>query len=114
MAGLPPLLRDIVSSAVADEPDMEIIGEFVDCTRVLETDVELVPDVIVLGVSVGEMADYCRRILFRFPRAKILALDGDGKSVSLYDLRPHKVPVGEVSPQELVEAIRTAVSSALA
>jgi hypothetical protein len=42
---------------------------------------------------------------------KILAVTGDGRQAVIYELRAHAIPVGEVSPQGLVKAIRTAVQA---
>jgi hypothetical protein len=36
-----------------------------------------------------------------------LALEGDGRSAAMYELQPHAVPLGNVSTEGLIEAIRS-------
>ena len=36
-------------------------------------------------------------MLYRFPRARVLALSGDARRAFLYELRPHRTPLGELS-----------------
>lgn len=109
LAGLPPLLHGIVVRLVADQNDMQIVGEFADHGEMLAFQGESAPDVLVLGTGNGEINGVCEQLLTQYPRAKIVAVGGDGRRVLLYDLRPHKTTVGEVSSEELLEVIRTGV-----
>jgi hypothetical protein len=40
-----------------------------------------------------------------------MGVSADGRSACLYELRPHRVPLGDLSAQGLVEAIRERVTS---
>jgi hypothetical protein len=39
------------------------------------------------------------------PHLKILLLEGDGRSGSIWELRPHRIPLGELSPSHLIKAV---------
>jgi hypothetical protein len=45
-------------------------------------------------------------LLAELPGARVLAIAPNGGSGSLYELRPHRVRLGELSPQTLVDAVR--------
>jgi hypothetical protein len=103
---MPRILREIIEQAVADEPDMEIVGvegrdvplrQAVESTRA---------DFVMAGADydLGEVA----RVLDERPRLRVLAVAGDGREAFLYELRPTRTPLGEVSPQTIVDAIRGA------
>ena len=56
-------------------------------------------------------ADSCdeeeiRGVLAELPAARVLAIAPNGDSGSLYELRPHRVHLGDLSPQAVVDAIR--------
>lgn len=46
------------------------------------------------------------RMLRDQPSVRVFALAGHGKESLLYELRPHRVALGEVSPGELIDHIR--------
>jgi hypothetical protein len=58
-----------------------------------------------VGSDDGEVSEPYRRLLDDHPRLKVLALEGDGRSGSIWELRPHRIPLGELSPRRLVQAI---------
>lgn len=109
LAGLPPLLHGIVVRLVADQNDMQIVGEFADHEELLALEGESAPDVLVVGTGNGEINGVCTQLLTQYPQAKVVAVGADGRRVLLYDLRPHKITVDEVSSEELLEVIRSGV-----
>lgn len=109
LVGLPPLLHDIVIRLVADQSDLEVVGQYRQYEELFVSDNESAPDVIVIGIGDGDVNGICGRLLAQHPQVKIVAVGGEGRRVFLYDLRPHKVAVGEVSPEELLQAIRISV-----
>lgn len=63
-------------------------------------------DVIV--ISLPEAGDDAEgwRMLAQFPAARIVALRGDASRAFVYEMRPHRSSIGELSPQTLRDAIR--------
>ena len=79
-----------------------------DMPRMLrETLEEHDADFVITGADVLRPDDVDALLEAR-PRMKVLAVVGDGRDAFLYELRPQKVPLGEVSPHTLLEAIRAA------
>lgn len=101
---MPRILREIIEQAVADEPDMEIVdaGD-VPLREAVESSKA---DFVIAGAdyNFAEVA----RVLDERPRLRVLAVAGDGREAFLYELRPTRTPLGEVSPRTIVDAIRGA------
>jgi hypothetical protein len=74
---------------------------------------EAVADVGVLITSVGSAAEPAAvppsliRLLLDHPQLRILVVEGDGRTGSLWELRPHRIDLGELSPQQLIRAVTT-------
>jgi DNA-binding NarL/FixJ family response regulator len=103
---MPRILRDIVVQAVADEPDLEIVALEEHGAALRHTVESSRADFVIAG------ADYDFRevaqVLEERPRLRVLAVAGHGREAFLYELRPTRTPLGEVSPRTIVEAIRRA------
>ena len=104
----PTMLRDILEQAISSEHDMEVIPEPV---VPLQAPVERrsSPDVVVVGVGDTEPAERARGLLDRWPGSHVLAITARGHRVLRYELLPRGVDLGEMSPNQLVQAIRSAV-----
>ena len=40
------------------------------------------------------------------PRISVLVIAASGRTAAMYELRPHRMPLGEVTPAGLIAAIR--------
>ena len=111
LVAIPPMLEDVVRQVVAEQTDMEIVGEVAGGVDVLldagQTGAELV--IVVLGDS--ELPGVCSHLLDEYPHIKVLGLTRDGRSAFVYESRPQTVVSGEVSVQGLRNMIRSAFSS---
>jgi hypothetical protein len=94
------MLREIVRRAIDEQEDMEVIGAAGEGRRPFDLGHV---DVVVTAYDDQRSAV---RMLRDQPQARVFALAGHGKESLLYELRPHKVALGEVSPGELVAHIR--------
>jgi DNA-binding NarL/FixJ family response regulator len=105
LVDIPPLLRDIVRASLAGEPDIDVVADL-EGGAALESALDrLRPDVVILGPAAPPDAAAALVAAARVRRA--LTLDEAGRAV-LYELGPRRVPLGEVSKDVLVTAIRTA------
>jgi hypothetical protein len=106
---MPRMLRDIIEDAVGTRTDMAIVAR-VARTHELRAAVDRTAvDIVILHVAEeGELESF-DDMLFAHPRIRLLALTGDARAASIYALRPHMDPMRVVSPQGIVEAIRSAV-----
>jgi DNA-binding NarL/FixJ family response regulator len=109
LAGMPRMLRDVFSQVLADQPDMEVVGDLTDVLDLLPAAAQTRSDVAILGLRDAGFPSICARLLDQHPRIKILGVTPDGRRACLYELRPSEVPVGDVSPAGVLAAIRAAV-----
>ncbi len=103
------MLRDVFKKVVADQPDMEVVGELDDSVGLLLAAGRTRADVVVLGLQNSELPGVCSHLLSEYPQIKVLGVTSDGRGAFLYELQPQKAPIGEVSPEGLLDAIRMAV-----
>ena len=103
------MLCDIIAHAITSESDMEVVGEVDDRAHLGTAAQATDADVVILQIDGLELPAECGALFDARPRIKLLGVAGDGRRTFLYDLRPQRTALGEVSPQRLVEAIRAAV-----
>jgi chemotaxis response regulator CheB len=72
----PRLMRDLVIATIADQPDLEIVGEVLDEDKLTEAIDDSQPDVLILALDQPEVRKaQCGFLLGRYPRMRILALE---------------------------------------
>jgi DNA-binding NarL/FixJ family response regulator len=107
MAEIPRMTRDIVRETVANEPDMILVGEYSERAAFLESLAADGADVVIFGTSEPGDSALPRQFFLTSPHIKVLMLAISGRSAVMYELRPHTTTLGDVSPQRLLEAIRS-------
>jgi hypothetical protein len=111
LIGMPRILRDVITTIVADQPDMEIVGEVPENADVSEVDA-LGASFLTVGLDPsGVLPPTAGRLLSDRNAVPMLGLSAEGRHGYLYELRPHRQPIGEVSPDVLLSTIRSAVRS---
>ena len=109
LAGMPRMLREIVCALVREQPDMLIVAESETTNDLYALARFTRADVLILGAEGNELPAIGRRVVNRVPHLKVLAVGAEGRHVWLYELRPHEQLIGEISPEQLVAAIRDAM-----
>ncbi len=107
LAEMPPLLRDIVRDAVASHADIEIVGDLDGRNGPLRA-VEGV-DVVIVGARQPDDSALAGEVFRTSPCTRVLIIATSGRSAIMWQLRPHKAPLGEVSAASLLAAIRADV-----
>jgi DNA-binding NarL/FixJ family response regulator len=75
VANRPRLMRELVLAVIADQPDIEVIGEVQDENVLAEAIDEAQPDVLILALDDADKGiAQCGFLLGRYPQMKILAL----------------------------------------
>ncbi|MGA9640833.1 MAG: hypothetical protein WBQ72_05515 [Terriglobales bacterium] len=75
VANRPRLMRELVLAVIADQPDIEVIGEVQDENDLAEAVEEAQPDILILALDdADKRVAQCGFLLGRYPRMKILAL----------------------------------------
>ncbi|MBV9881172.1 MAG: hypothetical protein JO180_11785 [Gemmatirosa sp.] len=110
LAGLPPMLRDIVHHTIGREPDMQVVAELADAAVISlgGLDVAGGVDVVVVGAAPVHDAELAASILYQHARSRVLTIEARGGQAALYELRPYRIALGEVSPQAVVDVLRAA------
>jgi DNA-binding NarL/FixJ family response regulator len=114
LAELPRMLREIVEDVVSTQADMQIVGA-ADSLAALPAEVARTsPDVVILALERGAAPTRLDPLLYGQPSLSIVAITEDGRGAFRYELRPQMLPVGNVSPNGLLDAIRASVRAGTA
>jgi DNA-binding NarL/FixJ family response regulator len=112
VVGVRKLGAAILTEAIAGEPDLELV-------EVLADPVELAPlirrgdiDVVIAEVDETERTDVFSALLYECPRLRVLVLSLRGADTALYELRPYRISLGNVSIAELLDAVRQTTAAA--
>jgi DNA-binding NarL/FixJ family response regulator len=75
VANHPRLMRELVLAVIADQPDIEVIGEVLDESGLAEAVEDAQPDILILSLDDADRRiAQCGFLLGRYPHMKILAL----------------------------------------
>jgi hypothetical protein len=105
---LPPLLRQIFEHALAGQRDLQTISDL----RAADADPRVTamsPDIVITSGGAVDVSRRSTALLGRWPSAKILIFTEMGRDAAMFELRPHKTELGQLSAAEAVEVIRNAV-----
>jgi chemotaxis response regulator CheB len=103
---IPKMLAEILRSLLADRPDMMLVGEATDDQTNLDVLVELEPDVVIVGLPDSDIPAVCVDLLMKRPGIRIIGIGGGGSRGVVYELRPNRIALGEISPRALIGLIR--------
>jgi hypothetical protein len=109
LGDMPRMLRELIGAAVRAAPDMSLVEDAVALTPDASSSSSQNADVMIVSVSSDTPAAQLESLLYARPHMTLLAIGQNGRATTLYELRPHRVALGDVSPQVLVDAIRGAV-----
>jgi DNA-binding NarL/FixJ family response regulator len=99
-----PLMREIVREVIAHEPDLEIVAEHEVAD--VETAVERThADFVIVGPDAASGERVCALVGASLG-VRALEVHPDGKESVLYELRPHRVSLGEISADTVLRTIR--------
>ncbi len=75
VANRPRLMRELVLAVIADQPDIEVIGELQNENELAEAIEEARPDILILALDdADKRVAQCGFLLGMYPQMKILAL----------------------------------------
>ena len=97
LVSMPRLVRELIELELRAQPDMVVVG-----------DDGSAPNFVVCGALSKHELSAGRSLLAERARVRVLELDPDAGSASLFELEERERPIGEVSPAEIVGTIRAA------
>lgn len=108
VANRPRLMRELIVSTFADQPDIEIVGEIENEEEIPSTVERTSPDLIVIALDeAGERPRVCDTVLHRHPEVRIIGI-APKKNYSVFywaTLDIHASPI-EASEEGLLSAAR--------
>jgi DNA-binding NarL/FixJ family response regulator len=103
---MPRMMRELVGAAVSGAPDITLVGSAHGGEPLAASLDRTTADVLIVGVPHNGISSTIDSLLYDHPRLTLLTIGEHGRSTELHELRPHSIALGEVSPTELVDAIR--------
>ena len=108
VANRPRLMRELVLETISSQPDIEVMAEIQDDSKIAQLVEELHPDCLIIALDESDnRPDICDSLLERHPQLKILALASERNSSIFYwatlSIRSNRV---ETSEQGILNALR--------
>jgi DNA-binding NarL/FixJ family response regulator len=106
VANRPRLMRDLVLATIADQPDIEVLGELEEDSQIAQAVADLQPDIVIIALDrPDERPPICDYLLIHYPKVKVLAVaQEDDTSVFFWsDIRSATV---ESSTEGILSVIR--------
>jgi DNA-binding NarL/FixJ family response regulator len=103
-----PMLRQILRGVVHGHGGARVVAEYPEMVPLRGVVEEHDADIVLFGHDSARLPTECRELLEARPQTRLLAVGHDGRRSTIYELRPHREPLGEASPDELLDAIRSA------
>lgn len=110
LVDMPRIPRELIARAVAAQPDMVVVGSTADLDDLSVAAHAAAPEFVIVGVADGELPPPAERFLDEQAQTKVLGVEAQDGTAYLYELRPRRAPLGEVSPADVVAAIRRAAA----
>jgi DNA-binding NarL/FixJ family response regulator len=112
LVDMPRMLRDMIEEAVAAQPDMRVVETVPERSALLEATRRTRPEFVIFGIDDDEddFPPGCLEVLEEQPRTRILGIQAAAGLAYLYELRPERTRIGEVAPEDVVAAIRSAAA----
>src|SRR5581483_6510278 len=106
VANQPRMMRDLVLAVISDQPDIEIVGEIEDDSKIAQVLAECLPDFVIVGLDrPGQRPPICDYILTHYPLVKVLAVAPEHDSGSFFWSDIHSLSI-ESSEAGILNAIR--------
>jgi DNA-binding NarL/FixJ family response regulator len=103
LANMPPLLRDVLSEALADELDMSVVGGATVDADLMALVRQLSPDVVIAQAS----REAARAVARELHAVSFVAITPDGRRVLVFAPGEEPLSLSDVSPTTIIAAIRS-------
>ena len=97
------MLGGIVADALRNEPDIELVGQLARGVDFEPLAARHLADVLIVGATEPHDPARAGRLLLEGSAARVVIIAMSGQDAVLYQLRPEKTLLGELSPQGLIE-----------
>ena len=95
------MLQSIIVEALSQRDDVALVVSDPVDAGVTGSDV----DVVLAAAPDPQNPNGLLDLLWRWPKSRVVVVGSSGRDAVLYELAPRKLPLGELSPATLVEAV---------
>ena len=109
VANRPRLMRELILTTFADQPDIEIVGEVGDESEISETVKRTLPNFVVIALDhPGRRPAICDELLREHPEVRVIAVAPEKNYIVYYwaSLNIHSNDI-EASEEGILTAMRT-------
>ena len=109
VANRPRLMRELILTTFADQPDIEIVGEVCDESEIAESVRRTLPDFVVIALDQpGKRPAICDELLRDHPEVRVIAVAPERNSIVYYwaSLNIHSNDI-EASEEGILSAMRS-------
>jgi hypothetical protein len=104
LVGCSGVLGDIIRTTLAHQLDMEVVADLESIP--VNGSLPVASDLLVWNNADESRVERWLRDVTEPCGPRVLATLGDGRDAALWELAPHRTPLGAPSPDALVETIR--------
>ncbi len=113
VANTPKLMREVVVATLANQPDIEIVGEVSEESEIFPRVQATLPDLLVIGLDeTGARPQICDRVLREFPGVRVIAVASrKDRTISYwasFDIHSNDI---EASPEGILSEVRNSSRS---
>lgn len=108
VANRPKLMRELILSVFSDQPGIEVVGEVVNDTEILDRVHQTAPDCLVISLDEpGKRPAICDKIFREHPQMRIIAVAADQNRSIRYWI-PFDIHSDDIEPSEegILNAVR--------
>ena len=109
VANRPRLMRELILTTFADQPDIEIVGEVGDESEISESVKRTLPNFVVIALDhPGKRPAICDELLRKHPEVRVIAVAPEKNSIVYYwaSLNIHSNDI-EASEEGILNAMRS-------
>lgn len=99
------VLSGIVRAALESDPAIDLRGELTEADDVADAVERSDADAVVMIATNAGHISAPADLLRRHPKLRVLAVEGDGRLGYLWQMRPVRAELGELSPGRLTSAL---------
>jgi DNA-binding NarL/FixJ family response regulator len=111
LVGLHGLLHDVIRDVLDRTPELTVVAEPCDPAELPDVVRRTGAEVVVCVLDEAAAEQVGERVLAPHMRLKLIAIQDDGRQAVLWELRPNRREIGDLSIPLLVDAVRDLIRS---
>lgn len=102
------VLGDVIKTVFRSCRDMTVVGEYQDVSDIQELVGRTGAHVVICHLDDTAASEVANELFAPHRWVKVIAVRDDGRQAVLWELRPQRSVLGDLSPDLLIEAVRQA------